>query len=97
MLPKINPTKTKSWKKLKEQYRVMKDRHMVDPFRRDPERFSRFSVTFQDMLVDYSKNIRSTPSKDSGNDSEAIVIRTVDCRLQTLNREDERSEITLRL
>ena len=57
MLPKINPTKTKSWKKLKEHYRVMKDRHMVDLFRRDPERFSRFSVTFEDMLVDYSKNI----------------------------------------
>jgi len=57
MLPKINPTKTKSWKKLKEHYRVMKDRHMADLFRQDPERFSRFSVTFEDMLVDYSKNI----------------------------------------
>ena len=57
MLPKIDPTKTKSWKKLKEHYRVMKNRHMADLFRQDPERFSKFSVTFQDMLVDYSKNI----------------------------------------
>ena len=57
MLPKINPTKTKSWRKLKEHYRVMKGRLMVDLFRQDPERFSRFSITFQDMLVDYSKNI----------------------------------------
>ena len=57
MLPKINPTKTKSWKKLKEHYRVMKNRHMVDLFRQDPERFSRFSLAFEDLLVDYSKNI----------------------------------------
>ena len=57
MLPKINPTKTKSWKKLKEHYRVMKNRHMVDLFRQDPERFSRFSIRFEDILVDYSKNI----------------------------------------
>jgi glucose-6-phosphate isomerase len=57
MLPKIDPTKTKSWKKLKEHYRVMKNRTMVDLFRQDPKRFSRFSVTFEDILVDYSKNI----------------------------------------
>ena len=57
MLPKIDPTKTKSWKKLKEHYRVMKNRHMVDLFRQDPKRFSRFSATFEDILVDYSKNI----------------------------------------
>jgi glucose-6-phosphate isomerase len=57
MLPKINPAKTKSWKELKEHYRVMKNRRMVDLFRQDPERFSRFSVLFEDMLVDYSKNI----------------------------------------
>lgn len=57
MLPKINPTKTKSWKELKEHYRVMKNRHMMDLFHQDPKRFNRFSVTFEDMLVDYSKNI----------------------------------------
>lgn len=57
MLPRINPTKTKSWKELKEHYRVMKNRHMVDLFHQDPERFARFSVTFEDMLVDYSKNM----------------------------------------
>src|SRR5512136_885138 len=57
MLPKINPTKTKSWKKLKEHYRVMKHRDMVDLFHQDPERCSRFSLRFEDILVDYSKNI----------------------------------------
>jgi len=57
MLPKINPTKTKSWKKLKEHYRVTKNRHMVDLFRQDPARFPRFSLRFEDVLVDYSKNM----------------------------------------
>lgn len=57
MLPKINPTKTKSWKGLREHYRTMKHSHMVDFFRQDPERFSRFSIRFEDILLDYSKNI----------------------------------------
>ena len=57
MLSKINPTKTKSWKKLKEHYPVMKNRQMVDLFHQDPQRFSRFSAAFDDILVDYSKNI----------------------------------------
>jgi glucose-6-phosphate isomerase len=57
MLPKINPTKTKSWKKLKEHYPVMKNRQMVDLFHKDSQRFSRFSVAFEDIFVDYSKNI----------------------------------------
>jgi len=57
MLAKINPTKTKVWKKLKEHYQRMRNRHMVDLFRQDPKRFSRFSVRFEDILLDYSKNI----------------------------------------
>ncbi len=50
MLPKINPTKTRSWNKLKEHYRVMKYRHMVGLFYQDPERFSRFSIRLEDVL-----------------------------------------------
>ena len=57
MLPRINPTKTKSWKMLKAHYRVMKNRPMTDLFQEDPKRFLRFSVTFEDILLDYSKNI----------------------------------------
>jgi len=57
MLPKINPTKTKSWKKLKEHCRVMKGRQMKSLFDRDPHRFSKFSARFGDITVDYSKNI----------------------------------------
>lgn len=50
MLSRINPKKTKSWKKLKEHYRVMKNCHMVELFHNDPERFSRFSVTFKQVV-----------------------------------------------
>jgi len=57
MLPKVNPTKTEGWKKLKEHYKEMKTRQMVDLFREDPGRFDRFSIRWGDFLIDYSKNI----------------------------------------
>jgi glucose-6-phosphate isomerase len=60
MLAKVNPTKTKAWKKLKEHHQRMKDRHMVDLFRQDPARFSKLSTRFEDIFLDYSKN-RITP------------------------------------
>jgi glucose-6-phosphate isomerase len=57
MLPKINPAKTNAWKRLKAHHREMRQVRMTDLFRQDPKRFSRFSVTFEDILLDYSKNI----------------------------------------
>ena len=57
MLTKINPAKTEAWKKLKQHYKTMKAKRMRDLFQEDPSRFSRFSLRFGDILVDYSKNI----------------------------------------
>jgi glucose-6-phosphate isomerase len=57
VLKKINPARTKAWKKLKEHHRAMKGQNMVNLFRGDPARFSKFSLRFEDILVDYSKNI----------------------------------------
>jgi glucose-6-phosphate isomerase len=57
MLKKINPVKTVAWKKLQEHYKTMKKVHMKDMFNEDPDRFSRFSLRFEDMMVDFSKNI----------------------------------------
>jgi glucose-6-phosphate isomerase len=57
VLKKINPARTKAWKKLKEHHRAMKGQNMADLFRGDPARFSKFSLRFEDILVDYSKNI----------------------------------------
>ena len=57
MLQRINPAKTAAWAKLQKHYLQMKDFSMKDAFARDKERFSKFSITFEDMLLDYSKNI----------------------------------------
>lgn len=57
MLDKINPTTTKAWKKLQVHYRTMKNRAMRDMFLKDPHRFDKFHITFEDMTLDYSKNI----------------------------------------
>lgn len=57
MLNKTNPKKTESWKALRRHYASMKKRHIRDLFSQDPDRFSRFSVRFEDILLDYSKNI----------------------------------------
>ncbi len=57
MLDKIDPLQTAAWKKLKEHYEEMKNVHMEDMFRADRDRFPRFSLRFEDIFVDYSKNI----------------------------------------
>ncbi len=56
MLPKINPTRSRSWPKLDDHHRKIKSVHMKDLFASDPERFSKFHIRFKDILVDYSKN-----------------------------------------
>ena len=57
MLEKIDPVETAAWKKLLEHYVRMKDIHMQDMFREDPKRFPGFSTRFEEILLDYSKNI----------------------------------------
>ena len=56
MLKKIDPTKTNAWRDLSNHFSKMKGVHMKDLFAEDPRRFERFSLRFQDILVDYSKN-----------------------------------------
>jgi glucose-6-phosphate isomerase len=57
MLPNINPTETQSWQKLEVLFLTMQATHMRELFEEDPKRFSTFQVQFEDILVDYSKNI----------------------------------------
>ena len=59
MLDKINPTDTTAWKKLTAHYKTMKSKHMRDMFRKDPRRFSKLSLMFEDITIDFSKNILS--------------------------------------
>jgi glucose-6-phosphate isomerase len=56
MLPKKNPTSTDAWKKLAAHYETTKALHMKRLFAEDPERFRKFSIRLNDLLVDYSKN-----------------------------------------
>lgn len=55
-LPKINPTTTTSWKKLSEHFKTIKDSPLQDYFSKDEKRFDRFSIQWEDFLVDFSKN-----------------------------------------
>lgn len=57
MLPKINPAATLAWKKLKEHADWMTGAHIRKLFTLDPERFEKYSLRFEDILFDYSKNI----------------------------------------
>jgi len=57
MLAKKNPIHTKAWEDLQEHYARIRDRHMRDMFNEDQQRFGRYSIQFEDMIVDYSKNI----------------------------------------
>jgi glucose-6-phosphate isomerase len=56
MLPKTDPTTTVSWRKLQEYYNNFKETHMRDLFKNDTKRFHRYSLRFEDILVDFSKN-----------------------------------------
>src|SRR5579859_1654895 len=58
MFPKVNPTQTASWQQLKTHYsNEIAGTHMRSLFSADPGRFSKYSLTFDQILFDYSKNI----------------------------------------
>ncbi len=58
MLPKVNPTNTQAWLLLKRHFDdEMQRSHLRKLFTADPERFNKFSLCFQDMVFDYSKNL----------------------------------------
>ena len=57
MLKKISPLKTQAWQKLKEHKKAMEKFCLKDSFENDTGRFDRFSARFEDILLDYSRNI----------------------------------------
>lgn len=57
MLPTHNPTTTTAWQKLEMLFLTMQATHMRDLFAEDPKRFDKFHLQFDDILVDYSKNL----------------------------------------
>eukprot|EP00751_Fragilariopsis_kerguelensis_P009563 CAMPEP_0170783758 /NCGR_PEP_ID=MMETSP0733-20121128/15740_1 /TAXON_ID=186038 /ORGANISM="Fragilariopsis kerguelensis, Strain L26-C5" /LENGTH=568 /DNA_ID=CAMNT_0011128559 /DNA_START=371 /DNA_END=2077 /DNA_ORIENTATION=- len=49
-------TSSPAWKALQVHYEATKNTHMKDLFVSDPDRFTKFSLQFEDILVDSSKN-----------------------------------------
>ncbi len=56
MFPKINPTSTNAWPLLQEKFDSTKNKAVKDLFTEDDKRFENYSIQFEDILFDYSKN-----------------------------------------
>lgn len=53
----MSVTQTPAWKALEEHRKTLQNAQIKDLFASDPERFNKFHATFNDILLDYSKNI----------------------------------------
>lgn len=49
-------TKSPAWKALQQHFLSVRDVHMRDLFEQDASRFEKFSLEFDGLLLDYSKN-----------------------------------------
>ena len=76
MFPKINPTKTASWKKLQDHFKAMKHVQMKDLFKEDANRFKKYSFAVTDIICDFSKNIVSDETK------QLLIELAYECELQ---------------
>ncbi|RZK82327.1 MAG: glucose-6-phosphate isomerase [Pedobacter sp.] len=56
MFPTINFTETAAYKYLTDHYISINEKNLKQLFEEDPARFEKFSLIFEDILVDYSKN-----------------------------------------
>lgn len=60
MLPRIKFNQTQAYSQLGQHYTQIEKQHLRDLFAKDANRFNDFSLQFEDILLDYSKN-RITP------------------------------------
>ncbi len=63
-LANMNPMETQAWQKLTAQYLVMQATHLRELFADDPQRFEKFHLQFEDILVDFSKNLITQETLD---------------------------------
>ncbi|RYZ24003.1 MAG: glucose-6-phosphate isomerase [Chitinophagaceae bacterium] len=56
MFPRVNPTTTAAWQKLQQHYTDMQGRHMRALFAGDADRFRKFSLCLDELMIDFSKN-----------------------------------------
>lgn len=57
MLPTVNPTQTNAWKELENYFATFKGTQMKDMFAKDSQRAAKYSLQFEDIFVDFSKNL----------------------------------------
>ncbi|WP_163712599.1 glucose-6-phosphate isomerase [Mangrovibacterium lignilyticum] len=57
MLPTVNPTTTKAWKALEAYFAEFNGTQIKDLFAKDEKRFEKYSLQFEEILLDFSKNI----------------------------------------
>ena len=57
MFPATDPTKTQAWQQLSAHAAEMKQTHIRKLFAEDADRFNKFSLSADELLFDYSKNI----------------------------------------
>src|SRR4051794_28405739 len=50
------PNERKAWKALEDHQKEMASVHVRDLFKSDPQRFDKFNLRFNDILLDFSKN-----------------------------------------
>jgi glucose-6-phosphate isomerase len=55
-LKNTDPSTTETWKKLTLNYKECEDGHLRDLFAADPQRAQKLTLSWNDFLVDYSKN-----------------------------------------
>lgn len=56
MLKNQNPTETPAWAALESHFTTMQQTHLKELFAQNENRFDEFSLQFEDVLVDFSKN-----------------------------------------
>jgi glucose-6-phosphate isomerase len=76
MLNKINPSKTESWQQLRRHFEKIQNIHMKTFFAEDPQRFDKFSIHTNDLIVDYSKN------RITGETLEGLIALAEECELK---------------
>ena len=58
-----NPTNTKAWEKLQAHFSDVRSLNLKEAFKKDPKRAEAFTLQWQDLYVDYSKNIITEETK----------------------------------
>lgn len=77
MFPTINPTNTNAWKSLEQHFPLFDSVKVKNLFETEENRFEEFSLQFEDILFDYSKNIITDNTK------ELLVELANECGLKT--------------